>query len=46
MLRKISLLFGLIALLASGCSLTSQQKAMNLKLAISGGVYGELEPCG
>lgn len=46
MFKKISILFGLLALLVSGCSLTTHQKVLNLKIAVSGGVYGELEPCG
>jgi len=46
MFKEFSILLGLLALLASGCSLTSQQKVLNLKIAVSGGVYGELEPCG
>ncbi len=46
MLRKFTILVSLIAIILTGCNLTSQSKILNLKIAISGGVYGELEPCG
>ncbi|MCF7802726.1 MAG: hypothetical protein K9N46_05675 [Candidatus Marinimicrobia bacterium] len=44
--KKLAIFLVGAAVFFISCSLSSQSAQQTLTLAISGGVYGELEPCG
>lgn len=46
MFNKIFGALLVFALLITACNLHSQDNSFQLSVALSGGVYGELEPCG